>query len=111
MVKLSQLRREMAEKLDDTAWYIEGWSLERLAFLAEIDPAQIEDDEAPISEDQPLADGWSPDLDDWQARCAERDRTERAEIEGRRRNEQIDRGSLGGTYRIAAALARQQGGN
>lgn len=110
-MKLSQLRREMAEKLDDTAWYIEGWSLERLAFLAEIDPAQIEDDETPAQEDEPLADGWSPNLNDWQAPHAERYRAERAELDLKRRNEQIGMGSLGGTYRIAAALARQQGNN
>jgi len=110
-MKLSQLRREKTEELDDLAWFIKGWSLQQLADLAEIDPAQIEDDETPIPEDQPLVDGWSPDPDDWQARCAERDRAERAEIERKRRNEQIGMGSLGGTYRIAAALARQQGNN
>lgn len=107
-MKLSQLRRELTEKLGDTAWFIDGWPLDRLAALAEIDPAQIEDDETRIPEDEPLADGWSPDLDDWQARRAEQDRTERAELERQRRNEQIGRGHLGGFYRIAAALARKQ---
>lgn len=104
-MKVSILKRQLAERMGEDAHYLEGRDKAFLAELAGIPVEQIEDDEIITGEGET---GWIEERET-HLDLADRMRMEvKDEIE-KQRQRTIERGSLGGSYRIAAALARNGG--
>ncbi len=104
-MKVSILKRQLAERMGEDAHYLEGRDKAFLAELAGIPVEQIEDDEIITGEGET---GWIEDRET-HLDLADRMRMEVKEEIEKQRQRTIERGSLGGSYRIAAALARNGG--
>lgn len=101
-MKFSILKRQLAERMGEDAHYLEGRDKAFLAELAGIPVEQIEDDEIITGEGET---GWIEERET-HLDLADRMRMEVKEEIEKQRQRTIERGSLGGSYRIAAALAR-----
>ncbi|MDH0360553.1 hypothetical protein ACET70_05745 [Aeromonas caviae] len=101
-MKISILKRQLAERMGEDAHYLEGRDKAFLAELAGIPVEQIEDDEIITGEGET---GWIEERET-HLDLADRMRMEVKEEIEKQRQRTIERGSLGGSYRIAAALAR-----
>lgn len=101
-MKVSILKRQLAERMGEDAHYLEGRDKAFLAELAGIPVEQIEDDEIITGEGET---GWIEERET-HLDLADRMRMEVKEEIEKQRQRTIERGSLGGSYRIAAALAR-----
>ena len=99
------LKRQLAERMGEDAHYLEGRDKAFLAELAGIPVEQIEDDEIITGEGET---GWIEERETY-LDSADRMRMEVKEEIEKQRQRTIERGSLGGSYRIAAALARPGG--
>ena len=99
------LKRQLAERMGEDAHYLEGRDKAFLAELAGIPVEQIEDDETITGEGET---GWIEERETY-LDSADRMRMEVKEEIEKQRQRTIERGSLGGSYRIAAALARNGG--
>ena len=99
------LKRQLAERMGEDAHYLEGRDKAFLAELAGIPVEQIEDDEIITGEGET---GWIEERET-NLDLADRMRMEVKEEIEKQRQRTIERGSLGGSYRIAAALARNGG--
>ncbi len=104
-MKVSILKRQLAERMGEDAHYLEGRDKAFLAELAGIPVEQIEDDEIITGEGET---GWIEERET-HLDLADRMRMEVKEEIEKQRQRTIERGSLGGSYRIAAALARKGG--
>lgn len=104
-MKASILKRQLAERMGEDAHYLEGRDKAFLAELAGIPVEQIEDDEIITGEGET---GWIEERET-HLDLADRMRMEVKEEIEKQRQRTIERGSLGGSYRIAAALARNGG--
>ena len=104
-MKFSILKRQLAERMGEDAHYLEGRDKAFLAELAGIPVEQIEDDEIITGEGET---GWIEERETY-LDSADRMRMEVKEEIEKQRQRTIERGSLGGSYRIAAALARNGG--
>ncbi|MGG2296222.1 hypothetical protein [Aeromonas caviae] len=104
-MKISILKRQLAERMGEDAHYLEGRDKAFLAELAGIPVEQIEDDEIITGEGET---GWIEERET-HLDLADRMRMEVKEEIEKQRQRTIERGSLGGSYRIAAALARNGG--
>lgn len=104
-MKFSILKRQLAERMGEDAHYLEGRDKAFLAELAGIPVEQIEDDEIITGEGET---GWIEERET-HLDLADRMRMEVKEEIEKQRQRTIERGSLGGSYRIAAALARKGG--
>lgn len=104
-MKVSILKRQLAERMGEDAHYLEGRGKAFLAELAGIPVEQIEDDEIITGEGET---GWIEERET-HLDLADRMRMEVKEEIEKQRQRTIERGSLGGSYRIAAALARNGG--
>lgn len=104
-MKVSILKRQLAERMGEDAHYLEGRDKAFLAELAGIPVEQIEDDEIITGEGET---GWIEERET-NLDLADRMRMEVKEEIEKQRQRTIERGSLGGSYRIAAALARNGG--
>lgn len=104
-MKVSILKRQLAERMGEDAHYLEGRDKVFLAELAGIPVEQIEDDEIITGEGET---GWIEERET-HLDLADRMRMEVKEEIEKQRQRTIERGSLGGSYRIAAALARNGG--
>lgn len=104
-MNVSILKRQLAERMGEDAHYLEGRDKAFLAELAGIPVEQIEDDEIIIGEGET---GWIEERET-HLDLADRMRMEVKEEIEKQRQRTIERGSLGGSYRIAAALARNGG--
>ena len=104
-MKVSILKRQLAERMGEDAHYLEGRDKAFLAELAGIPVEQIEDDETITGEGET---GWIEERET-HLDLADRMRMEVKEEIEKQRQRTIERGSLGGSYRIAAALARNGG--
>ncbi len=104
-MKVSILKRQLAERMGEDAHYLEGRDKAFLAELAGIPVEQIEDDETITGEGET---GWIEERETY-LDSADRMRMEVKEEIEKQRQRTIERGSLGGSYRIAAALARNGG--
>ncbi|MBM0416915.1 MAG: hypothetical protein ACRDAR_20835 [Aeromonas veronii] len=104
-MKISILKRQLAERMGEDAHYLEGREKAFLAELAGIPVEQIEDDEIITGEGET---GWIEERET-HLDLADRMRMEVKEEIEKQRQRTIERGSLGGSYRIAAALARNGG--
>ena len=104
-MKVSILKRQLAERMGEDAHYLEGSDKAFLAELAGIPAEQIEDDEIITGEGET---GWIEERE-IHLDLADRMRMEVKEEIEKQRQRTIERGSLGGSYRIAAALARNGG--
>lgn len=104
-MKVSILKRQLAERMGEDAHYLEGRDKAFLAELAGIPAEQIEDDEIITGEGET---GWIEERET-HLDLADRMRMEVKEEIEKQRQRTIERGSLGGSYRIAAALARNGG--
>lgn len=104
-MKVSILKRQLAERMGEDAHYLEGREKAFLAELAGIPVEQIEDDEIITGEGET---GWIEERET-HLDLADRMRMEVKEEIEKQRQRTIERGSLGGSYRIAAALARNGG--
>jgi hypothetical protein len=104
-MKVSILKRQLAERMGEDAHYLEGRDKTFLAELAGIPVEQIEDDEIITGEGET---GWIEERETY-LDSADRMRMEVKEEIEKQRQRTIERGSLGGSYRIAAALARNGG--
>ncbi len=104
-MKVSMLKRQLAERMGEDAHYLEGRDKAFLAELAGIPVEQIEDDEIITGEGET---GWIEERET-HLDLADRMRMEVKEEIEKQRQRTIERGSLGGSYRIAAALARNGG--
>ena len=104
-MKVSILKRQLAERMGEDAHYLEGRDKAFLAELAGIPAEQIEDDEIITGEGET---GWIEERETY-LDSADRMRMEVKEEIEKQRQRTIERGSLGGSYRIAAALARNGG--
>ncbi|AUT41478.1 hypothetical protein D3C85_389840 [compost metagenome] len=104
-MKVSILKRQLAERMGEDAHYLEGRDKAFLAELAGIPVEQIEDDEIITGEGET---GWIEERET-HLDLADRMRMEVKEEIEKQRQRTIERGSLGGSYRIAAALARNGG--
>ena len=104
-MKVSILKRQLAERMGEDAHYLEGRDKAFLAELAGIPAEQIEDDEIITGEGET---GWIEERET-HLDLADRMRMEVKEEIEKQRQRTIERGSLGGSYRIAAALARKGG--
>lgn len=104
-MKTSILKRQLAERMGEDAHYLEGRDKAFLAELAGIPVEQIEDDEIITGEGET---GWIEERETY-LDSADRMRMEVKEEIEKQRQRTIERGSLGGSYRIAAALARNGG--
>ncbi|OEG03289.1 hypothetical protein BFW25_06240 [Aeromonas caviae] len=104
-MKVSILKRQLAERMGEDAHYLEGRDKAFLAELAGIPVEQIEDDEIITGEGET---GWIEERET-NLDLADRMRMEVKEEIEKQRQRTIERGSLGGSYRIAAALARKGG--
>lgn len=104
-MKFSILKRQLAERMGEDAHYLEGRDKAFLAELAGIPVEQIEDDETITGEGET---GWIEERET-HLDLADRMRMEVKEEIEKQRQRTIERGSLGGSYRIAAALARNGG--
>ncbi|MEH8127108.1 MULTISPECIES: hypothetical protein [Aeromonas] len=104
-MKFSILKRQLAERMGEDAHYLEGRDKAFLAELAGIPVEQIEDDEIITGEGET---GWIEERET-HLDLADRMRMEVKEEIEKQRQRTIERGSLGGSYRIAAALARNGG--
>ncbi|MCF5885295.1 MULTISPECIES: hypothetical protein [Aeromonas] len=99
------MKRQLAERMGEDAHYLEGRDKAFLAELAGIPVEQIEDDEIITGEGET---GWIEERET-NLDLADRMRMEVKEEIEKQRQRTIERGSLGGSYRIAAALARKGG--
>ncbi|HHQ4581643.1 TPA: hypothetical protein ACSP17_003904 [Aeromonas hydrophila] len=99
------MKRQLAERMGEDAHYLEGRDKAFLAELAGIAVEQIEDDEIITGEGET---GWIEERET-HLDLADRMRMEVKEEIEKQRQRTIERGSLGGSYRIAAALARNGG--
>ncbi|MDH0349874.1 hypothetical protein [Aeromonas caviae] len=99
------LKRQLAERMGEDAHYLEGRDKAFLAELAGVPVEQIEDDEIITGEGET---GWIEERET-NLDLADRMRMEVKEEIEKQRQRTIERGSLGGSYRIAAALARNGG--
>lgn len=97
--RLSHIRRELESKLGDDAHHITDWGIEHIAHYTGIPLDHIEDDESITEEPQT---GWIEEME-------QRRTTERAERQQQRTEYTLARADLGGSHRIAAALARNGG--
>ncbi|MCX0435110.1 hypothetical protein OD804_08370 [Aeromonas veronii] len=104
-MKVSILKRQLAERMGEDAHYLEGRDKAFLAELAGVPVEQIEDDEIITGEGET---GWIEERET-NLDLADRMRMEVKEEIEKQRQRTIERGSLGGSYRIAAALARNGG--
>lgn len=104
-MKVSILKRQLAERMGEDAHYLEGRDKAFLAELAGVPVEQIEDDEIITGEGET---GWIEERET-HLDLADRMRMEVKEEIEKQRQRTIERGSLGGSYRIAAALARNGG--
>lgn len=104
-MKVSILKRQLAERMGEDAHYLEGRDKAFLAELAGIPVEQIEDDEIITGEGET---GWIEERET-HLDVADRMRMEVKEEIEKQRQRTIERGSLGGSYRLAAALARNGG--
>lgn len=104
-MRISILKRQLAERMGEDAHYLEGRDKAFLAELAGIPVEQIEDDEIITGEGET---GWIEERET-HLDLADRMRMEVKEEIEKQRQRTIERGSLGGSYRIAAALARNGG--
>ncbi len=104
-MKVSMLKRQLAERMGEDAHYLEGRDKAFLAELAGVPVEQIEDDEIITGEGET---GWIEERET-NLDLADRMRMEVKEEIEKQRQRTIERGSLGGSYRIAAALARNGG--
>lgn len=107
-MKLHELQSQLADKLgsDELArHYLKGADKAFLADLAGIPVEEIEDDEIVVNEG---ALGWD-DGRSWEDERRDRIEAERQQQAEQMRQQVIDRASFGGAYRIAAALARNNG--
>lgn len=104
-MKVSILKRQLAERMGEDAHYLECRDKAFLAELAGIPVEQIEDDEIITGEGET---GWIEERET-HLDLADRMRMEVKEEIEKQRQRTIERGSLGGSYRIAAALARNGG--
>ncbi len=104
-MNVSILKRQLAERMGEDAHYLEGRDKAFLAELAGIPVEQIEDDEIITGEGET---GWIEERET-HLDLADRMRMEVKEEIEKQRQRTIERGSLGGSYRIAAALARNGG--
>ena len=104
-MKVSILKRQLAERMGEDAHYLEGRDKAFLAELAGIPVEQIEDDEIITGEGET---GWIEERETY-LDSADRMRMQVKEEIEKQRQRTIERGSLGGSYRIAAALARNGG--
>lgn len=104
-MKVSILKRQLAERMGEDAHYLEGRDKAFLAEFAGIPVEQIEDDEIITGEGET---GWIEERET-HLDLADRMRMEVKEEIEKQRQRTIERGSLGGSYRIAAALARNGG--
>lgn len=104
-MKASILKRQLAERMGEDAHYLEGRDKAFLAELAGVPVEQIEDDEIITGEGET---GWIEERET-NLDLADRMRMEVKEEIEKQRQRTIERGSLGGSYRIAAALARNGG--
>ena len=104
-MKVSILKRQLAERMGEDAHYLEGRDKAFLAELTGIPVEQIEDDEIITGEGET---GWIEERET-HLDLADRMRMEVKEEIEKQRQRTIERGSLGGSYRIAAALARKGG--
>ncbi len=104
-MKVSILKRQLADRMGEDAHYLEGRDKAFLAELAGIPVEQIEDDEIITGEGET---GWIEERET-HLDLADRMRMEVKEEIEKQRQRTIERGSLGGSYRIAAALARNGG--
>lgn len=104
-MKVSILKRQLAERMGEDAHYLEGRDKAFLAELAGMPVEQIEDDEIITGEGET---GWIEERET-NLDLADRMRMEVKEEIEKQRQRTIERGSLGGSYRIAAALARNGG--
>lgn len=104
-MKVSILKRQLAERMGEDAHYLEGRDKAFLAELAGIPVEQIEDDEIITGEGET---GWIEERETY-LDSADRMRMEVKEEIEKQRQRTIERGSLGGSYRIAAALASNGG--
>ena len=104
-MKVSILKRQLAERMGEDAHYLEGRDKAFLAELAGIPVEQIEDDEIITGEGET---GWIEERET-HLDLADRMRMEVKEEIEKQRQRTIERGSLGGSYRIAAGLARNGG--
>ncbi|WP_429204708.1 hypothetical protein [Aeromonas veronii] len=99
------LKRQLSERMGEDAHYLEGRDKAFLAELAGVLVEQIEDDEIITGEGET---GWIEERET-HLDLADRMRMEVKEEIEKQRQRTIERGSLGGSYRIAAALARNGG--
>lgn len=99
------LKRQLSERMGEDAHYLEGMDKAFLAELAGVLVEQIEDDEIITGEGET---GWIEERET-HLDLADRMRMEVKEEIEKQRQRTIERGSLGGSYRIAAALARNGG--
>ncbi|HHQ4780860.1 TPA: hypothetical protein ACSPZU_000349 [Aeromonas veronii] len=99
------MKRQLAERMGEDAHYLEGRDKAFLAELAGIPVEQIEGDEIITGEGKT---GWIEERET-HLDLADRMRMEVKEEIEKQRQRTIERGSLGGSYRIAAALARNGG--
>ncbi|MBL0649655.1 MULTISPECIES: hypothetical protein [Aeromonas] len=99
------MKRQLAERMGEDAHYLEGRDKAFLAELAGVPVEQIEDDEIITGEGET---GWIEERET-NLDLADRMRMEVKEEIEKQRQRTIERGSLGGSYRIAAALARNGG--
>ncbi len=104
-MRISILKRQLAERMGEDAHYLEGRDKAFLAELAGIPVEQIEDDEIITGEGETC---WIEERET-HLDLADRMRMEVKEENEKQRQRTIERGSLGGSYRIAAALARNGG--
>lgn len=104
-MKFSALKRQLAERMGEDAHYLEGKDKAFLAALAELPVEQIEDDEIVTGEGEM---GWIEESEQ-SLDLTDMIRMEVKEEIEKQRQRTIERGSLGGAYRMAAALARNGG--
>ena len=106
-MNVSQLKQQLAEKMGEDAHHLEGRDKAFLAELAGIPADQIEDDPKVTGEGET---GWIEEFDQpSQEDSADRMRRHAKEQEAIQHQRTIERGDLGGAYRMAAALARNGG--
>lgn len=95
-MKVSILKRQLAERMGEDAHYLEGRDKAFLAELAGIPAEQIEDDEIITGEGET---GWIEERET-HLDLADRMRMEVKEEIEKQRQRTIERGSLGGSYRM-----------
>lgn len=95
-MKVSILKRQLAERMGEDAHYLEGRDKAFLAELAGIPAEQIEDDEIITGEGET---GWIEERET-NLDLADRMRMEVKEEIEKQRQRTIERGSLGGSYRM-----------